>query len=144
MRLPWGRLGQLRNVWPQLAFPPHPEERSVSKDGNAKDGAAAIMRCGGTGSVATLRDTPLRSVPQDEVGIQPFVVLTCALSERSEEAFVCWERGSAEPLFLRFVASHERLWRAALPATRSEQKIHTHRVGMSGALPARHGIREHE
>ena len=46
-------------------------KRSVSKDGNAKNGAAAIMRCIGTMPVATLRDTPLRSVPQGEVGAQP-------------------------------------------------------------------------
>ena len=46
-------------------------KRSVSKDGNAKNGAAAIMRCIGTVPVATLRDTPLRSVPQGEVGVQP-------------------------------------------------------------------------
>src|SRR5215204_2752710 len=45
-------------------------KRSVSKDGNAKNGAAAIMRCIGTVPVATLRDTPLRSVPQGEVGVQ--------------------------------------------------------------------------
>jgi hypothetical protein len=46
-------------------------KRSVSKDGNAKDGAAAIMRWISTVPVATLRDTPLRSVPQGEVGVQP-------------------------------------------------------------------------
>jgi hypothetical protein len=46
-------------------------KRSVSKDGNAKDGAAAIMRCIGIALVATRRDTPLRSVPQGEVGVQP-------------------------------------------------------------------------
>ena len=42
-------------------------KRSVSKDGDAKDGAAAFMKCMGTVPVATLRDTPLRSVPQGEV-----------------------------------------------------------------------------
>jgi hypothetical protein len=46
-------------------------KRSVSKDGNAKNGATAIMRCRGTVPVATLRDTSLRSVPQGEVGVQP-------------------------------------------------------------------------
>jgi hypothetical protein len=46
-------------------------KRSVSKDGNAKNGAAGIMRCICTVPVATLRDTPLRSVPQGEVGVQP-------------------------------------------------------------------------
>ena len=46
-------------------------KRSVSKDGNAKDGSAAIMSCIGTVPVATLRDTPLRSVPQGEAGVQP-------------------------------------------------------------------------
>ncbi len=35
----------------------------------------------------------------------------------------CWERGSPEPLFLRFAASHERLWRAALPANRNCFKL---------------------
>ena len=52
-------------------------KRSVSKDGNAKDGAAAIMRCVGIGPVATkarglpraIRDTALRSIPQSEVGV---------------------------------------------------------------------------
>src|SRR2546423_353322 len=33
----------------------------------------------------------------------------------------CWERGSPEPLFLRLGTSHERLWRAALPAA---QRLH--------------------
>ena len=46
-------------------------KRSVSKDGNAKAEAAALKRCIGTVPVATLRDTPLRSVPQGEVGVQP-------------------------------------------------------------------------
>ena len=44
-------------------------KRSVSKDGNTKDDSAAIMRCIGTVPVATLRDTPLRSVPQGEGGL---------------------------------------------------------------------------
>ena len=44
-------------------------KRSVSKDGNAKDEAAALERCIGTVPVATLRDTPLRSVPQGEAGV---------------------------------------------------------------------------
>src|SRR5882724_9872493 len=39
-------------------------KRSVSKDGNAQDRAAAIVRCMGTVPVATLRDTPLRSIPR--------------------------------------------------------------------------------
>ena len=51
-------------------------KRSVSKDGDAKDGAAAFMRCSSSVPVATkgaggypraARDTPLRSVPQGEV-----------------------------------------------------------------------------
>jgi len=33
-----------------------------------------------------------------------------------------WERGSPEPLFLRSATSHERLWRAALPATLRDEK----------------------
>jgi hypothetical protein len=47
-------------------------KRSVSKDGNAKDGSAAIMSCIDTVPVAPLRDTALRSVPQDEAGVSPF------------------------------------------------------------------------
>ncbi len=39
------------------------------------------------------------------------------------EAFICRERGSPGALFLRIVASHERPWRAALPADRHERKI---------------------
>ena len=42
----------------------------------------------------------------------------------AKKAFICWERGSPEPLFLRIVVSHERLWRAALPADRHERKTH--------------------
>jgi hypothetical protein len=67
----------LRVRWVCSSQPKHSQtlrsvaKRSVSKDGNAKNGAAAIMRCIGTVPVATLRDTPLRSVPQGEVGVRP-------------------------------------------------------------------------
>ena len=57
-------------------------KRSVSKDGNAKDEAAALERCIGTVPVATLRDTPLRSVPQGEVGVQPSAENSQALKIR--------------------------------------------------------------
>ncbi len=51
------------------------------------------------------------------VGIaSPDATLACFPSWPTREPLICWERGSPEPLFLRIVASHERLWRAALPA----------------------------